>query len=97
MPVQERRQTDLRVLNFAILGVVFKRQHGSEGVNSQSLSESEREREREMTVFCLFAYRKKQTAPSILRPGPKRVMTIGLIKIQKLNNFLSQPNWDFGS
>ena len=47
MPVQERRQRDLRVLNFAILGVVFKRQHGSEGVNSQSLSERERERERD--------------------------------------------------
>ena len=47
-----------------------------------------------MTVFCLFAYRKTQTAPSILRHGPERVMTVGLIKIQKLNNFLSQLNWD---
>ena len=38
MPVQERRQTDLRVLNFAILGVVFKRHHGSEGVNRTNFS-----------------------------------------------------------
>ena len=38
MPVWKRRQKDWRVSNFALLWVVFKWHHGSEGVNSVVLA-----------------------------------------------------------
>ena len=41
MPVRERKQKSLKVWNFALYLVLFKRHHGGEGVNSSVVTAGE--------------------------------------------------------